>query len=71
MENEDYKLTQEDLDSLCYFWTHKSDLTRWSGWERAQPALRRQFPEILAAWENYIVGGRTLTAVLKHAQLRE
>ena len=66
MSNE-YKLTDEDLSSIAYFWLEKGDLERWTGWEQAKPAVARQYPEILKAWEDYKTSIRTMNAVVKHA----
>lgn len=59
------KLTDEDKRNISYFWTCKGDLERWSGWEAAKPALAREYPEVLKAWEDYKTSIQTLDAVVK------
>lgn len=64
------EITEEDLNSIKYFWNEKGNPTCWIGWEKALPALRRQFPEIVAAWENYQTAERIVTACINNAELR-
>ncbi len=64
------ELTEEDIRSISYFWLEKHDLERWAGWEEAKPAVARQFPELLKAWEDYKTNARTLDAVVKNMKLR-
>lgn len=64
------EITEEELNSIKYCWKEKGDPTRWIGWEKALPALRRQFPEIVAAWENYQTAERIVTACINNAELR-
>ena len=56
-------LTEEDLNTLRYFWEEKEDLECWTGFDRE--ALATQYPEILKAWDDYKLSRRTLTAVLR------
>lgn len=63
------EITEEDLNSIKYFWSEKGDLTRWCDWNKKLPALRRQFPEIVAAWESYQTAIRTMTACVENAKL--
>lgn len=37
----------EDIRSLAYFHQHKGDMTSFCSWEELQPALEREFPEVL------------------------
>lgn len=62
------KITQEDLASLHYFWFQKGDLTRWVFWEEKLPDLRREYPEIVKAWEDYKAADRILDHVIKGVQ---
>ena len=68
MDDDTYKLTEEDKSSIVYFWEEKDDLERWSGWKKAKPAVAREYPEILKAWEDYKTSIRTMNAVV--GQLR-
>lgn len=63
------EITEEDLNSIKYFWNEAGNPTCWIGWEKALPALRRQFPEIVAAWESYQTAIRTMTACVENAKL--
>lgn len=47
------KLSDEQRESLRYFWEEKGDITRYCDFERLKPVLRDEFPEILTAWDNY------------------
>ena len=62
---EDYKLTDEDKSLIRYFWEEKGDITRFGSWEKVKPALRREFPEILKAWEDLNTAKRTLSRLVK------
>ena len=64
------RITEEDLNSIKYFWKYKGDPTCWCGWEKKLPALRAQFPEIVVAWENYQAAIRTLNACIENAEVR-
>ena len=65
------RITEEDLNSLKYFWRYKGDITRWCDWEKKLPVLRVQFPEIVAARENYQTAIRILNACIENAEVRE
>ncbi len=66
-QEDTYKLTDEDLASIRYFWFGKGDIERWSGWSSARPAVAREYPEIIKALEDYKTSIRTLNAVIKQA----
>jgi len=41
------KITENDVNMLCYFWKHKGDITRWSSWEER----KHLFPQVVEAME--------------------
>lgn len=61
-------LTDEDKSDIVYFWREKGDLTRLCSWERIKPALAREYPEVLKAWEDYRTSIRTLNAVIRNLE---
>jgi hypothetical protein len=46
-------LTSEDVSSIDYFWGYQRDLPNWTGWEARMPVIRRDWPELMAALEEY------------------
>ena len=64
----DTPLTDEDKGDIVYFWQEKRDLSRLCSWERIKPAVAREYPEILKAWEDYLTAIRTLNAVVKQLE---
>lgn len=58
-------LPQEDLYTLRYFWEQKRDLTRWTGFEQALPALQHARPDILAAWHAYLAAEQHMHEVVQ------
>ena len=59
------KLTEEDVDTIKYFWLEKGDLTRWVDWEKKLPLIKKQYPELIDAIERYEIAIKTLTAVVR------
>lgn len=50
MNNSDMKhLTYEDAIMLRYFHEAKGDMTRYVDWDKLQPALKNEWPELLDA----------------------
>lgn len=60
-------MTSDDLHSIRYFWEEKGDPTCWVGWEAAKPDLRKCYPQILWAWENYLETRQCLTEKIRNA----
>jgi len=58
-------LSGEDMQSLRYFYEEKGDMTRWTGWDDALPALKEYHPELLEAMRQLDIAERTLTAILR------
>lgn len=46
-------MTQEQINSLVYFWREKGDLDRCTEFESLKPELWKDHPEILMAWYDY------------------
>lgn len=65
-EAEHREKRESDLYMLAYFWNEKEDLERWTRFSREM--MRREFPEILKAWDDYKLSRRTLTAVIRGAE---
>lgn len=61
------KLKDSDLEMLKYFWESKQDIERYAGFEEIKADLEREFPEIIKAWNDYLMSQRTLDAVISHA----
>lgn len=59
------RLSLENLYTLRYFWEEKHDLTRWTGFEQALPALRNDRPDILAAWAAYLAAVQQMHEVVQ------
>lgn len=58
------KLTEDDITSIIYFWKHRGDIERWVGWKKKKPLFKKEFPELVKAWDDYKTSIRTLTAVV-------
>lgn len=55
----------ELASSLQYFWTEKGDITRASDFDRE--AVRREFPGVLMAWDNYVTARLVMEEMVKAA----
>lgn len=64
-------LTQEDIETLKYFWNEKEDIERYSDFEKIKPQLKKQFPELLKAWNNYKVSIKIMNAVIDSIKLKK
>ena len=62
---EDERITDEDLETVQYFWEEKGDVTWWIDWKKKLPLMRIQYPELVDAVERYHIVRRTLSAVIK------
>ena len=58
-------VTEEDINSITYFWEEKGDLEAWIDWEKRKPIIERERPEIVQAWSDYQLSISTLDAVVK------
>lgn len=57
-------LTDEQLQSLKYFWEEKQDLERYIDFERLKPQIKKEHPEILKAWNAYKESIKTMNSVI-------
>lgn len=46
-------ITEEEQKMLTLGWSAHNDLERMCDWETMEPRLAAQYPDVLAAWENY------------------
>ena len=58
------KLTEQDLDSLQYFWQEKQDLERFTDFEKLKALLEKEKPETLKAWNDYKTSKKMLDIVM-------
>lgn len=58
------KLTEQDLDTLRYFWQEKEDLERFTDFEKLKPLLKKEKPEVLKAWNDYKTSKKILDIVM-------
>jgi hypothetical protein len=58
------KLTEQDLDTLRYFWQEKEDLERFTDFEKLKPLLEKEKPEVLKAWNDYKTSKKILDIVM-------
>lgn len=56
------------FNMLEYFWTEKGDITRWASFDRA--VVKREFPEILAAWEKHVKAEKAMDEAILMAGLK-
>jgi len=54
---------ESDIRSISYFWDDKEDLERWTDFDREH--LRREFPAVLKAWDDYKASRQVLDAVVR------
>jgi hypothetical protein len=59
------KLTDEQIDSLKYFWEEKGDLERYSEFKELIPQILEQYPELLKAWYDYKASIKIMDKVVK------
>ncbi len=62
------RLTQEDIQSLLYFWEQYQDLTKHVHWNELSLLLEKQCPELLVAWKDYVTSEAILTATINSLQ---
>ena len=58
-------LTEEDINNIVYFWEERGDLERFTNWIRLVPILESQYPQVLKAWNDYKLAGKTLDLLIK------
>lgn len=54
---------QDAISMLPYFWESKGDIERWCDFDREY--LRREFPAVLKAWDDYKASRAVLDAVMR------
>lgn len=54
------------LGMLIYFWYEKSDVSRWSGFEKLKPELEKRRPDIAMVIENYLKAERAMWAAVEN-----
>lgn len=59
------KPTDEELEQVAYWWLHRGDLERWSGWKECRPKLEVHCPEIVRAWDAHNASYRILSDAVK------
>lgn len=62
------KITEQELDSIKYFWEYKGDLERYTKFEELKPKLEREYPEILKAWNDYKASIKILDLVIENTE---
>lgn len=63
-------LDASDLRSLQYFWETKDDIERCTVWGDKQEEIAEKYPELVKAWNDFLVARTVVTAVLAHAVSR-
>lgn len=58
-------LSESDKEMISYFWEECGDLKRWSAWQEKLPAIKEEYPELVAAVENLEIAKRTISAIVK------
>ena len=61
-----YKLTEQDLLDIQYFWQYKGDLERLSTFESLKPLLEKEKPELLKALNDYETSLSILNSVVEN-----
>jgi len=59
------KLTDEQRSMLRYFWEEKGDLSAYCDFEELKPAIRKECPELLWAWQDYLKSVKNLDAICR------
>jgi len=59
-------LTEEDINSLKYFWQETGDLERLSTFEALKPILEKENPKVIKAWNNYKSSESILDAIINN-----
>lgn len=58
---------EQAAEMIRYFWQETEDLERWTGFNRDY--LAREFPAVLAAWDDYKASRAVLDAVVRDADM--
>jgi len=59
------ELTEEQCNSLRYFWEERQDIERYADFEKLKHVIQSKHPELLKAWENYKISIRIMNAVIR------
>lgn len=62
------KATEDDLQTLQYFWERHEDIERYAAFEDIKQDLSENYPFILAAWSNYKNSKEIFERLLKSIQ---
>ena len=57
-------IDDEEINTIQYFWQDKGDLSRYAGWEKLQPILQVECPELLLAWNQYKIYERIIDRIV-------
>ncbi len=59
-------MTQSDIEMLRYFWENKEDLECYAGYDKIYLDLKRYYPAVIKAWEDYKAIKQTITMLLNN-----
>ena len=62
-------LTQEDIDTLKYFWEDRGDIEIYCRLPEIEDTLRKDKPEVLKAFYDYKASIRIMDAVIRDLKL--
>jgi hypothetical protein len=59
-------LTEEQINEIKYFHEYKGDVTRWIGWEGAQPQIREHHPTLFHCYQAMKIHEHLLDLAIKN-----
>lgn len=63
LEQREYN--EDDLNMIRYFWEEKGDIFRYASFEDIEVSVRRDFPQLFEAWDNYLKSIENLNNICK------
>ena len=71
MSKELSEYTEDDLYMLQYFHEEKNDHTRYGNWNKIKDSVKRDFPKLLLAIDNYELAKDTMDHQFRQLELKE
>lgn len=59
-------ITDEDKETIKYFFIEKGDVTRWTRWDDKKGEIEKEFPELIDALKRLDIAERTAVAIVNN-----
>lgn len=64
-------MTAEDISAIKFFWLERGSLERWADWKDKLPMITCEYPELVKAWDDYIIARSALTDIVSVLEIKK